>query len=98
MYNLRREFNDYFSVLLRFLFLSFFFFFFLQPLTSPTMDIIYRSLAVSESETRRFFFLRERQSSRGSSREWFMERSILFLSCSVGNLDRDKRRLSDVLI
>lgn len=95
MYNLRREFNDYFSVLLRFLFLSFFFFFFLQPLTSPTMDIIYRSLAVSESETRRFFFLRERQSSRGSSR---VERSILFLSCSVGNLDRDKRRLSDVLI
>lgn len=92
MYNLRREFNDYFSVLLRFLFLSFFFF--LQPLTSP-MDIIYRSLAVPERETRRFFFLRERQSSRGSSR---VERSILFLSCSVGNLGRDKRRLSDVLI
>lgn len=91
MYNLRREFNDYFSVLLRFLFLSFFFF--LQPLTSPTMDIIYRSLAVPE--TRRFFFLRERQSSCDSSR---VERSILFLSCSIGNLGRDKRRLSDVLI
>lgn len=92
MYNLRREFNDYFSVLLRFLFLSFFFF--LQPLTSP-MDIIYRSLAVPERETRRFFFLRERQSSCDSSR---VERSILFLSCLVGNLGRDKRRLSDVLI
>lgn len=91
MYNLRREFNDYFSVLLRFLFLSFFFF--------ATIDVPYgyhiSIFAVPKRETRRFFFLRERQSSCDSSR---VERSILFLSCSVGNLGRDKRRLSDVLI
>lgn len=70
MHNLRREFNDYFSVLLRFLF-----FFFPVP----------------ERETRRFFYAN--QSSSDSSRV-----EILFFFSSVGNLGRDKRRLSDVLI